>query len=75
MSVFVSHVKSFSNIQIESFMEDKASKLFTGFRKKDSTRHCLVNMLEKLKNTPDSGGSVCAMFMDLSKLFHTMNYD
>ena len=32
-----------------------------------STQHCLVNMLEKWKNTLDKGGFVCAMFMDLSK--------
>ena len=33
--------------QIESFMEDKLSKLLTGFRKNHSTQHCLINMLEK----------------------------
>ena len=34
-------------MQIENFMEDKLSKLLTGFRKNHSTQHCLVNMLEK----------------------------
>ena len=29
--------------QIESFMEDKLSKLLTGFRKYHSTQHCLIN--------------------------------
>ena len=62
-------------IQIENFMEDKLSKLLTGFRKNHSTQHCLVNMLEKWKNTLDKGGFVCAIFMDLSKAFDTMNYD
>ena len=38
-------------IQIENFMENKFSKLLTGFRKNHSTRHCLVNTLEKWKNT------------------------
>ena len=33
--------------QTENFMEDKLSKLLTGFRKNHSTQHCLVNMLEK----------------------------
>ena len=56
-------------IQIENFMEDKLSKLLTGFRKNHSTQHCLVNMLEKWKNTLDIGGFVCAIFMDLSKAF------
>ena len=61
-------------IQIENFMEDKLSKLLTGFRKNHSTQHCLVNMLEKWKNTLDKGGFVCAIFMDLSKAFDIMNH-
>ena len=61
--------------QIENFMEDKLSKLLTGFRKNHSTQHSLVNMLEKWKNTLDKGGFVCAIFMDLSKAFDTMNHD
>ena len=61
--------------QIENFMEDKLSKLLTGFRKNHSTQHCLVNMLEKWENTLDKGGFVCAIFMNLSKAFDTMNYD
>ena len=32
-------------------------------------------MLEKWKNTLDKGGFVCAIFMDLSKAFVTMNHD
>ena len=56
-------------------MEDKLSKLLTGFRKNHSTQHCLVNMLEKRKNTFDKEGFVCAIFMDLSKVFDAMNHD
>ena len=62
-------------VQIENFMEYKLSKLLTGFRKNHSTQHCLVNMLEKWKNTLDKGRFVCAIFMDLSKPFDTMNCD
>ena len=36
-------------IQIENFMEDKLSKLLTGFKKNHSTQHCLVNLPEKWK--------------------------
>ena len=61
-------------IQIENFMEDKLSKFLTGFRKSHSTQHCLVNMLEKWKNTIDKGGFVCAIFLDLSKAFDIMNH-
>ena len=62
-------------IQIEIFMESKLSKLLTGFRKNHSTQHCLVNMFEKWKNTLDKGGFVCSMFMDLLKVFDTMDHD
>ena len=62
-------------IQIENFMEGKLSKLLTGFRKNHSTQHCLVNVLEKWKNTLGKGGFVCAAFMDLSKAFDTMDQD
>ena len=62
-------------IQTKNFMEDKLSKLLTGFRKNNSTQHCLVTMLEKWKNTLDKGGFVCAIFMNLSKVFDTMNHD
>ena len=60
---------------IESVMEDKLSNLLTGFRKVHSTQHCLINMLEKWKNNLDKGGFGCAMFMDLSKAFGTVNHD
>ena len=56
-------------------MEGKLSKLLTGFRKNHSTQHCLVNMLEKWKNTLDKGGFVYAIFMDLSKALDTMDQD
>ena len=63
------------NIQIKQFMEDKLSKLLTGFGKNHSTQHYLVNMLEKWKNILDKGTIVCAIFMDLSKAFDTMIHD
>ena len=62
-------------IQIENFMEGKLLKLLTGFRKNHRTQHCLVNMLEKWKNTLDKGGFVSATLMDLSKALDTMNRD
>ena len=62
-------------IQIENFTEDKLSKLLTGLRKNHSTQYCFVKMLEKWKNTLDKGNFVCAMFMDFSKAFGTMNHD
>ena len=61
-------------IQIENFMEDKLSKLLTCFRKNNSTQYCLVNRIEKWKNTLDKYGFVCLIFMNLSKAFDTMDH-
>ena len=68
-------IKRVMYTHIQNFMEYKLSKLLTGFRKNDSIQHSLVNMLEKWKNTLDKGSFVCAIFMDLSKAFDTMNHD
>ena len=56
-------------IQNENFMEGSYR------RKSHSTQHCLVNMLEKWENTLDKGSCICAMLMDLSKTFDTMDHD
>ena len=61
--------------QIESFMENKFSKLLTGSRKNHSSQHCLINRLEKWENTIDKGGFVCVIFMKLLKAFDTVNHD
>ena len=61
--------------QIDSFMQDKLSNQLTGFRKNQSTQHCLMHMLEIWKYMLDKGGYVCAMFMNLSKTFDTIHHD
>ena len=61
--------------QINDYMKDKLSKQLTGFRKNHSTQHCLSCMLEIWKKVLDKGGYICAIFMDLSKAFHTLNHD
>ena len=50
-------------------MQDELSSLLTGFRKNHSTQHCLMYILEILKNMVNKGGYVCAMLMDLSNGF------
>ena len=56
-------------------MKEKLSKQLTGFRKNHSTQHCLSFMLEIWKKVLDKGGYICAIFMDLSKAFDTLNHD
>ena len=60
--------------EIEDFIKDKLSNLLTGFRKNHNTQHCLMSMLERWKKTLHKGGYVCAIFMDLSKAFDTLNH-
>ena len=57
-------------------MKDNLSKQLTGFKKKKySIQHCLSCMLEIWKKVLDKGGYICAIFMDLSKAFDTLNHD
>ena len=47
----------------------------TGFRKSHGTQHSLMTMLEKWKSALDKGKNACVLFMDLSKVFDTINHD
>ena len=60
--------------QINNFMENKISKCVKGFKKLHGTQHSLIAMLEKWKEASDKEENMSAMFMDLSKAFHTINY-
>ena len=55
--------------QIHNSIKYKLSNLLTGFRKNHSTWHCLKR--DKLNKE----GYLCAMFIDLSKVFDTLNYN
>ena len=61
--------------QINDYMKDKLSKQLTGFRKNHSAQHCLSCTSEICKKVLDKGGYICAIFMDLSKVFDTLNHD
>ena len=61
--------------QINDYINDKLSKQLTGFRKSHSAQHCLNCMLEIWKKVLDKGGYICVIFMDLSKVFDTLNHD
>ena len=56
-------------------MKDKLSQQLTAFRKHYSTKYCLSCMLKIWKKVLDKGGYVCAIFMDISKAFDTLNHD
>ena len=61
--------------QINDYMKDKLSKQLTRFRKNHSTQHCLSCMLDIWKKILGKGGYICAIFVDLSKVFDTLNHD
>ena len=61
--------------QINDYMKDKLSKQLTGFRGNHGTQRCLSCMLEIWKKVLDKGGCICAIFMNLSNAFDTLNYD
>ena len=46
-----------------------------GFRKSHGTQYSLMTMLEKWKSALDKGENACVLFMDLSKVFDTINQD
>ena len=58
-----------------SYVTNLLPDYVTGFRKSHATQHCLVKMLENWKSAFDKSEFVCALFMDLSKAFDTINHD
>ena len=45
------------------------------FWKEYNTQHCLLDLLEKLKNSVDKGGSFGALLTDLSKAFDYLDHE
>ena len=45
------------------------------FRKKHSTNHALISLVELIKSNLDEGNYTCGVFLDLQKAFDTVNRD
>ena len=64
--------------QINSFMENKLSPHFCGFRRKYNTQHALFLLLKNWQTCLDRNGYVGTLLMDLSKAYdclpHDLNY-
>ena len=60
--------------QINTYMSDKFSKYLTGFPKNHSTQHALLNMIENWKNNLNKRNKIGALFMDLTKVFSTLDH-
>jgi retron-type reverse transcriptase len=46
-----------------------------GFRKNHSTTDAIINNIEYIQKSLDSGSFVCGIFIDLQKAFDTVDHD
>ena len=61
--------------QIHGYFDKIFSKYLCGFRKGNSTQHCLLFMLEKLKKALDDGQFTGILLTDLTKTFDCIYHD
>ena len=46
----------------------------SGFKKNIFTVHTLINLIDNIKNATDQNTSVCGVFIDLKKVFDTVDH-
>ena len=56
-------------------MQNKFSIYLTGFRKKHGTQHALLKMIETWKTKLNIGYKIGVIYMDLSKVFDSLNHE
>ena len=61
--------------QVQTYFDNLLSKYQCGFRKGFNAQHCLVSMIEKWKESVDSGGAFGALMTDLSKAFDCLHHE
>ena len=61
--------------QLTNYFEDLFSKYQCGFRKGFSVANCLLQMIEKWRESLDQGGAYGALLTDLSKAFDCLSHD
>ena len=61
--------------QMQTYFDNLLSKYQCGFRKGFNAQHCLVNMIEKWKESVDSGGVFGALMTDISKAFDCLHHE
>ena len=60
---------------MQTYFDNLLSKYQCGFRKGFNAQHCLVSMIEKWKESMDSGGAFGALMTDLSKAFDCLHHE
>ena len=61
--------------QMQTYFDNLLSKYQCGFRKGFNAQHCLVSMIEKWKESVDSGGAFGALMTYLSKAFDCLHHE
>ena len=61
--------------QIYPYLNKFFSKYQCGFRKGFSAQHCLIAMIEKWRQSLDSGGQATAVLTNLSKAFDCTDHE
>ena len=61
--------------QMETYFDNLLSKYQCGFRKGFNAQDCVVSMIEKWKESVDSGGAFGAFMTDLSKAFDCLHHE
>ena len=61
--------------QVQTYFDNVLSKYQCGFRKGFNAQQCMVNMIEKWKESVDSGGAFGAFMTDLSKASDCLNHE
>ena len=60
---------------MQTYFDNLLSKYQCGFRKGFNAQHCLVSMIEKWKESVDSGGAFGTLMTDLSKAFDCLHHE
>ena len=63
--------------RVYEFLENSKSfySLQFGFRKKHSTTHAIIDIIEKINQSLDKEKIACGVFVDFQKAFDTVNHD
>ena len=61
--------------QLFVFLDEMLSKYQCGFRKGFSTQYCLINLLEKWRQSLDQGPVFATLLTDLSNAFECISYE
>ncbi len=76
LSIFDKILEKLMHKRLYTFLEDHdiLFKNQSGFRKRNSTAHSLIEISEKIKESIDNGKYGCGIFIDLKKAFDTVNH-